>query len=387
MTQATNDAFKSLNEQIFYHMDAMRKDTSLMDCLIALQVAQGMDETTAAANATECILAVSAWEEVHAQISANSERVMASLFRKLEKLEESEQLEALHRILFGLTAYETPETARKLDEGTPAEQLFQDYYKNMCSAESPLTADELEVLILSTLGDYQLSPIAMRMLTRQMRSKDGYLAAAEALSEDGRNLKCLMTMETWLRNPGTMTMAEAANVASASAQTQAVADAVQRGYIARDMAKKLLIVIGITVAVFGIIYMVQSLPVVTQAVAKLAADPNPTGVPMSPLLASLITKQNATIHAGAIAKQAAGALLTLGGGAMAYLSDKGAEIISNLTLRFSHLFRKASDASDEDLEALAHEANKETFRPHAVPAEPISQDDIVEDEDLDVTFF
>ena len=186
-----------------------------------------------------------------------------------------------------------------------------------------------------------------------MGRSNGHLAAAEALGESGRNLKCLMTMETWLRDRENLTMEEAANIASSSAETQAVTDALQRGYITRDVAKKLLIVLGITVAVVGIIYAIHTVPALTEAVAHLAAGPNPNGIPMSPLLKSILEKQALEKHAFAFTRQAAGALITLAGGAMAVLSDKGADLIARLSLRWSRQVRDGAPAPAEVLPPLA----------------------------------
>lgn len=387
--------FRNIDEQFFHYMNALKTDTTLMDCLIAMQTAEGIDEATAEANAESCMLAVSHWDSVFGQVSRSSMEVMNRLLEKLARLEDSQRILALHQILFGLTAYDDPALAHQLDAGTPSGQLFQQHYEAILGSGNAPSAQELEEQIRQALSGYRISPVAMGMLAHQMRHGEGYLATAEALGEDGRNLKCLLTMEVWLQNRDSLTMAEAAGKASASVQTQAVADAVQRGYISRDVAKKLLIAIGIVVAVAGVIYLVHSMPAVAATLDKIALGPNPNGDPMSPLLKSILQNQFAAQHASALSRQGVGALMAFGGGALVWLSDKGADLISKLTVRFSHLFRKADEVHTAGMESIARETEADTV-PQAreeVPATVVETPAVVtpapdEDEDEpDYTFF
>lgn len=387
MTQTP--AFRNLDEQVFCNMNALKTNTSLLDCLIAMQTAEGIDEATAEANAEHCMLAISQWDGLYGQVSMNALDIMNSLLENIAGLEDSQRILALHQILFGLTAYSDPETAAKLDEGIPSGQLFRQHYEAILSGGNAPSAEELENQIRIALTRYRISPAAMRMLTGKMLRGEGYLATAEALGEDGRNLKCLLTMETWLQNRDHMTMEEAANTAASSVQTQAVADAVQRGYIARDVAKKILIAIGIVVAIAGVVYMIHSMPAVAKAVSALHAGPNPDGIPMSPLLKSFIEKNLVAQKASALTPQGIGALLTFGGGAMVALSDKAADLISTLTVRFSHLFRKADSAHAAAMETLAREACEDYAADAASDVIPaaVAAEEEDEDEAADYTFF
>ena len=340
------------NENVLYYFSALRQNISLTDCLISMQLNEGIDEFTAEANAEECMAAISVWDSVHSQISDNAMAVMEDLLKALARMEYDQRLTALQKIHFGLTVWEDPDSARLLEEGIPVDRLFWEHTEALRKAGTTPTCEELEAQIRTALSAYSLSPACMRLLTLKMRCGAGYLASAEALGEEGRNLKCLMTMDLWLRNRDTMTLTEAAAEAATDVQTQAVEDALQRGYITRDVAKMILIAVGITLAVIGVIYIVQSLPAVASALSAIQTGVNPTGAPMSPLLRSLLEKQASQRHLGALTFQGKGALLTLAGGAMALLSDKGADLIARLGDHFSHLIRKTDKVSDT-LDTLA----------------------------------
>ena len=245
-------------QKIFHQMsDMLLGEVSLMECLTAMQTGQGIDEKDAKDNAHRCMLAVAAHETLREALSENSMAVLEKLFARLKKESPGQQMEALHQIFFGLTLYEDPDRVQSLENGVSLNDLYQTYRSEAAPA---LTAEALEDQIRFALQQYHITPGMMRTLTKQMRGKAGYFAAAEALGERGRNLKCLVAMDLWLQNPDAMTLEEAAGTAATSVETQAVADALNRGYIARDVALTILTVLGHAIAVYGTFLFVAYVP-------------------------------------------------------------------------------------------------------------------------------
>lgn len=234
--------------KIFHQMVSM-EGKSPMDALVKLQTQQGIDEQTAKENAAACILAVAGRETVFEQTVEDAAAPMDRLFEKLEKKDAEERLQALHRIYFGLTIQSDPGYTGK---GSDIEQMFRSYYAQAANTATP---EEMEDRIRQALQGYRVSPAATKLLAHELKNSKKCLATAAAMGESGRNLKCLMTMELWLKNQDTMSMEQAANTACANADYQAVADAVRKGYIARSVAMKILKAIGITLLVAGIAYI------------------------------------------------------------------------------------------------------------------------------------
>lgn len=257
---------KSRYFTIFQQMGSM-DDGNPMDTLIKLQMKKGIDEKTAQANALHCMSAVAGREALFAQVSEDAMGPMNRLFEKLAEKDPGQRLEALRRIHFGLTA-DPADGPRSTDE---IETLYRQY-----AAGHPLTAEELEDEIRQALGQYRISPAAMRVLARKLKNSEGSAATAMALGESGRNLKCLMTMELWLDSNGTMTMEEAANNACTSADYQAVADAVSKGYMARSAVRVLLVVIAIVAVLYAASCFTGVFDSLMMAAEGLAAAPAST---------------------------------------------------------------------------------------------------------------
>lgn len=341
------------------HMREMEQGMPLFECLVALQVRAGLSYEEAEDAASRCIAATAARETLCGQVSGDAMAVMNKFFRQLSGLEPVARMDALYRILFGLTVYDDPASAQKLDAGIPLAEVY-DQWLDACALSGArfYSFEALEEEIRQALQRYSLSPAAMRNLTRQMYSGKGCLAAAEAFGQQGRNLKCLMTMETWLRNREQLTMEEAANIAGASAEIQATEDALRRGLLTRDAARKILLAIGIAAIVIGAAIAVYHVPGLLQGLQGAVVHPTPTGIAATAAdMAALNALANDTAVKVGLTGTALGGLVALGGGAMTALSDGLADFFARLTHR-SVLLRKAAQADTSALEDLAREDTK-----------------------------
>lgn len=253
---------KAFHKDIFQNMVDEQERQSLLHTLIEMQTAQRVDREAAAAAAELCIVAVTGCESIRSELAEDSLPLVNEMLERAEKSEDAELI--LQKLYFGLEVYPDFVAA---DDRMTAEERFWRYYSENKGTKS---IDVLKEDIRDALGNYRLTPEVMQALVMKMEGSGDYLGAATALGEGGISFKCIAAMELYLNNQDTMTIYEAANIACAGVELQAAADAVGQGMITRDMARKILIVAGITLAVVGLgimIYYAGS----AAALAKTAA--------------------------------------------------------------------------------------------------------------------
>ena len=255
MENGVNFFDKTFHKDIYQNMIDEQKLQSLMQTLIRMQTAEGLSQEKAAATASACITAVTSCESIRSELAENTVPLVEEVLEQAEKSHDAELL--LHKLYFGLAVY--PDFVAS-DSQLTVEELFWRYYNEN---KETRTIEALKGDIRSALTDYRLTPEAMQALVKKMEGSGDYLAAATALGEGGISFKCIAAMELYLNGADTMTIHEAANIACAGVEIQAAADAVGRGLITRDMAKKILILAGITLAVVGLGIMLYQAGAVT----------------------------------------------------------------------------------------------------------------------------
>ena len=248
MENGVNFFDKTFHKDIYQNMIDEQKLQSLMQTLIRMQTAEGLSREKAAATASACITAVTSCESIRSELAENTVPLVEEVLEQAEKSHDAELL--LHKLYFGLAVY--PDFVVS-DSQLTVEELFWRYYNEN---KETRTIEALKGDIRSALTDYRLTPEVMQALVKKMEGSGDYLAAATALGEGGISFKCIAAMELYLNSVDTMTIHEAANIACAGVEIQAAADAVGQGMITRDMAKKILIIAGITLAVVGLGIMI-----------------------------------------------------------------------------------------------------------------------------------
>ena len=202
-----------------------------------------------------------------------------------------------------------------------------------------------------------------------------------------------------------MTMGEAANVACTSADYQAVADAVNKGYIARDVAKKILKIIGIAALVVGIFYLAFSTLAVLSGesmlvsmAADIAALPEGALAANPAIMDAFLESAWAydAILAGVPHIMSEGFLYCLFGGAVTALSGWATKLVGSATSWVAGLFQKAEETNPDTLSDLDSEEEAEVIHTPAAPVQdPAStlsdsilfhqeEEDEDEDEDSDL---
>lgn len=239
---------KAFRKEIYQNMIDEQEKQSLIHTLVRMQTEKGISRETAVATAEVCIAAVSGCERVRGELSGGNDALVEALLEEAAKSNDRDLI--LHKLYFGLVVY--PDLAAA-DGKLSAEELFWRYYTQNKETKG---VETLKEEIRGALTDYRLTPEVMQALVKKMEGSGDYLATASALGEGGISFKCIAAMELYLNDQDNMTIYEAANIACAGVELQATADAVGQGMITRDMAKKILIIAGITLAVVGLGIMI-----------------------------------------------------------------------------------------------------------------------------------
>jgi len=338
---------RTFHQDIYQGMVDTQENHALTQTLIRMQIAAGINREEAAAMAGLCIAAVTSCESVRQEISSDTRAMVKDILADAENAGDRELI--LHKLHFGLAVY--PEHAAD-ENAVSADELFWRYYNE---TKGDMTCEELKEAIFTALESYSLSPAVLRAMAQKMGSSGDYLATAAALGEGGISFKCIATMELYLKNREAMTIHEAANIACAGVEIQAVADTLGKGMITREAAKKILIVAGITLVVVGIgivLYNAGS----AVALAKAAAGVADHVIAMPEVFAEFATTVTAAGEPGLILssaetirktvyrplikvaenKQLIGGLVAAGGAAMVGLSQKTADLIGKFRAGFTN---------------------------------------------------
>ena len=208
-------------------------------------------------------------------------------------------------------------------------------------------------------------------------------------------------MELYLS--GGMTIHEAANVACAGVETQAVADAVEKGFLTRERAKKILIAAAVAVVVIGVgitlyqagtaiaaaktaavmaevvnAHSVAELPAVFAQFATATTASGAPALQFAVMGAEAVSDLAMSIRHEALVKQVIGFVTVVLGFGLARISDRMADAIGE----FSAVLRKDTSSVRTAMEtvagdsAQAHETRndqeEETEEAPAVNPEPVT---------------
>ena len=230
----------------------------------------------------------------------------------------------------------------RVKEGATESQLFREYFTRW--GEDPSVTDQmLESDIREMMSRYHISPKAMKAIASRMEKNQDMLASASALGQDGQRFKCIVAMDLYLRGNGTMTMDEAVSTACTNVELGAVADAVSRGRITEERAKKIIAVVAICCILFSIL-MAMFAPQILTAAAHILV--NPAWVAANSAAPQIAAQGVAT--AAAVAKtgvMSAQNGLMLGGIAIAAVKNTAAQWMGRLVANRTFVRASAADAA------------------------------------------
>lgn len=222
----------------------IREDEGMLAVMCQMQKPYGITERKAYENADAVIRLVAAHENVSNMLSEDALDVLDTFLKDSEKMSSYDRKVLLHQLYFGLKVCQDEALIEQVKEGTGESALFRAYY-NRCGEDPAITAEMLEEDIRKLMGNYRISPEAMRVIVRQMEKSQDLRATASALGREGMRFKCIVAMDLYLRNKDSMTMDQAVNIACTNVQLQAAADGVSNGLITEERAKKIFFVVAV----------------------------------------------------------------------------------------------------------------------------------------------
>lgn len=248
----------------------MRNEDGMMAVLSRMQASHGIHERKAYENADAMIQLVAAHESAANMLSDDALEVLDAFLTESSFMGGYDRKVLLHQLYFGLKTYQDQELIEKIKQGTSESALFREYYTR-CGEDPAITEAMLEEEVRKLMGNYRISPKAMRHIVKQMEKSQSLRATAAELGEEGMRFKAIAAMDLYLRNKDTMTMEEAAHIACTNVELQAMADGVSQGMITEERAKKIFAVIAI-LCILASIVMAFYVPQVSAELAKIAPE-------------------------------------------------------------------------------------------------------------------
>jgi len=231
----------------------LQEDMELKDILAVRLAEQGISRVEADKVIHAVLHNVAAYETVENALSEDASAAFEAFLQDSKRMNGYDRKVLLHQLYFGLKLYQDPELAEKRMNGASVDALFRDYYAQQ--GENPAVTEEmLENGIRELVSGYRISPAAMRAFAWDLQHGKDMLVTSEAMGEQGYRLKCLATMDLYLRNQGRMTVEEATATACSSVDLQAAADASSRGMLTDDTLRLILCLAALGVALYGAHY-------------------------------------------------------------------------------------------------------------------------------------
>ena len=252
----------------------LRNEDGMMTVLSRMQASHGIHERKAYENADAMIRLVAAHENAANMLSDDAMAVLDAFLNESDFMGGYDRKVLLHQLYFGLKTYQDEDLIEQIKQGATESGLFREYYTR-CGEDPSITEAMLEEEIRKLMGNYRISPKAMRHIVRQMEKKQNLWATAAELGEEGMRFKAIAAMDLYLRNKDTMTMEEAAHIACTNVELQAMADGVSQGLITEERAKKIFAVIAILCILAGIVLTFYA-PQVSAELAKIAPEASHT---------------------------------------------------------------------------------------------------------------
>lgn len=248
----------------------MRNEDGMMTVLTRMQASHGIHERKAYENADTMIQLVAAHTNAVNMLSDDAMAVLDAFLNESNLMSGYDRKVLLHQLYFGLKTYQDEDLIEQIKQGATESGLFREYYTRY--GEDPsITEAMLEEDIRKLMGNYRISPKAMRHIVKQMEKSQNLRATATELGEEGMRFKAIVAMDLYLRNKDTMTMEEAAHIACTNVELQAMADGVSQGLITEERAKKIFTVICLLSILAGIILAFYA-PQIAKEIANIAPE-------------------------------------------------------------------------------------------------------------------
>lgn len=264
MSSPNNNKFDVFDTTKIYSVIANKgSEEDLTNAMVSIGTEFGHTAQDALINAEAIIRHVDRYERNCESVESGAILAVNSLQDRLEA-REGDTEEIFRQINFGLDVVHDDILLDEVKK-KGGEQVYKEYcgecgkygkYANMSQAE-------FREGLIRKFSAMNLSPKALKRMTRQLSNSLDYTASAAALGRDGYELKCLAAMHMYSTRPE-LDARHAATLACVGTDIQAVADAVHLGQIGAKVVTGILIV-----KVIGFIFTAAELLVLATSLSEL----------------------------------------------------------------------------------------------------------------------
>jgi len=149
----------------------LRNEDGMMAVLSRMQASHGIHERKAYENADAMIRLVAAHENAANMLSDDAMAVLDAFLNESAFMGGYTRKVFLHQMYFGLKMYQDEALIEKIKEGAAESVLFHEYYTR-CGEDPSITEAMLEAEVRKMMGNYRVSPEAMRYIVKQMEQKN-----------------------------------------------------------------------------------------------------------------------------------------------------------------------------------------------------------------------
>ena len=236
---------------------AMNADTSNYESVYNALSSRRMTDRKRAEVAESILTQVSAYEYAKQNVlNGESKQIFDNFMAGIETLEPTEKTKILLELDFGLDVYQNPDLTERIKEGAEIPALFEEYYGEFYKSGNPDTA-RLKDRVYDKLSNFSLSPKAMQLFTENLRNSNVCVTCA-AVSEQTERFKAELAARIFASDEN-MTVEQAVYTACTLSDSQAIADAVGEGIVAKEKAQRIIAniicVATIVSIVAGILYL------------------------------------------------------------------------------------------------------------------------------------
>lgn len=219
-------------------------DASLFELLTGLYIKTGVSEMKAAEMARETIFEVARYSNIKNMLLKDEsaeifDEFLSCLGDRAEN--EEEKMNYLYELDFGFGLYQSEEMVKKLHEGKSVGDLFTEYRNDVATVN--LTEEELKQSIKNSISTYYISEKNMNELVKMLKNSNALHYTGATAGENAERFKSIIAAYIYKNANGKININEAVGLACTAVDTEDVADAVGRGLIAKDKARKILGVI------------------------------------------------------------------------------------------------------------------------------------------------
>lgn len=249
-------------------------DASVFEILCGLYAKNGVSEMKATEMARETVYEVARYSNIKSMLLKDESTEMLDEFLSClgdNAKDEQTRMLYLQELAFGFGLYQSEEAVKKLHDGKSIDDLFNEYIKD--DSNRNLTEEELKQNIKNSISGYYISEKNMTVLIEMLKNSKTLHYTSAVAGEEAERFKSVIAAYIYVNSNGKININEAVGLACTAVDVEDVADAVGRGLIAKDKARKIIGIILAAACVAFVVYAICNggVAVVVSAIGNIVA--------------------------------------------------------------------------------------------------------------------